>query len=336
MKKIATMILVVTLALTMLLTIVACGGGDTPVAPPPAEETTPEPTPEAPPEPDDGLVEIPDLLQMNWDEAQVILSDLGLAVESSRNLFYVTDGVRVIEMDPEPGTRVEPGSLVQVVISLLDQGEIEIVQARRGIFEGNVYTSEYLGIRIELPPEFSSLTSEERFAWHIDYMGFDPIDFLEEVPPSIWDEMHGGFLTDFSAMESHFGNISVAYGKLLELQLNWDALAYLEDFASTRHSFFGDVEGVSMTQNINTTPIRIGDNDWYLHTERLLQPHMYLDMIMLVNIYGGFVRQIYLSSSLSIQEEVDDIDKRWELVFADPNFIEYDIDTILSWITPYP
>lgn len=92
----------------------------TATAPPPAATTAPPPT-TAPPtteEPEVQTVKVPDgVLGADEDEARQKLTDAGLRVQVTRREDATMAPGTVIEVNPGPGSDVEPNSVVRIVVA---------------------------------------------------------------------------------------------------------------------------------------------------------------------------------------------------------------------------
>ena len=93
--------------LVFMVMAVACGqGGDDPTVPS-VSATTPTPTP---------LVSVPKVKGSSRDEAMATLESEGLAARSTTKPSHAKAGT-VLSQDPEQGSSVEVGSLVQFVVA---------------------------------------------------------------------------------------------------------------------------------------------------------------------------------------------------------------------------
>lgn len=72
------------------------------------------------------MVEMPDLVEIQEEEAMALLDTLGLVVEVETRFRFGANQGAVIEQDPGPGTRLERGSAVQLIVG------------RRGSFQRNI------------------------------------------------------------------------------------------------------------------------------------------------------------------------------------------------------
>ena len=213
-----------------------------------------------------------------------------------------------------------------------ESDEAGTVLPKRGIVTYNVYNSEYLDIRISLPSELNiSIYSEEVVRQWNDNV---EADFLEEVPESFWVAQDR--FIEFRADWRHnmASGISVNFIKLDGEQKNWDEIEYIDWLISQMDS--DDVER-------KTTPIQIGDNEWHSLITRIgfsdaNNNVIFNQSLTLVNVYGGFVRQIRYFSEFylrDIPDGLDDFDEIQSLIFEHDDFIELDTDEVLSWIGPY-
>ena len=90
----------------------------TTAATPPPATTAPPSTASAEPE----LVKVPDgLVGITEDEAKQRLADAGLRVQVTRREDATMAANTVLEVDPEPGSEVEPNSVVRIVVAVSPQ-----------------------------------------------------------------------------------------------------------------------------------------------------------------------------------------------------------------------
>ena len=238
---------------------------------------------------------------------------------------------------PEPEPTPEPTPNPTPVPGL---DEIEIIQPRRGMSRGNVYSSEYLDVHIVIPRVINTVHSEDELLQYNQ----ERFEFFEEIPESFWEEQN--FFVDFLATVRMGGSASasmrIEIRKLPEWQLNFDSPNYIIDWVSMRQSTLTGTDSDKLTHEINDTPFQIGDNKWYSYTEDFLsidERSRFSHDIVFINVYGGFAREIRFTyaSTTDVQPDSVNHDELISILTAQVNnYIGLDADIIVSWITPYP
>jgi beta-lactam-binding protein with PASTA domain len=91
----------------------------TSAAPVPSARTTVKPTSAPPTSEAPVTVEIPlDIVGLSEDEARQRLTDLGLRVQVTRRPDATMAPGTVLETNPQPGSQVEPNSVVRIVVAV--------------------------------------------------------------------------------------------------------------------------------------------------------------------------------------------------------------------------
>ena len=171
-----------------------------------------------------------------------------------------------------------------------EPSEETAVMPTRGEWDGNVYTNEYLGLRIVIPGDWS-IASEADIA---ALMGLGE-DFLSditdsELPEDFWDMADVASFHDMMASSLYTGaSIQVIFERLTFPLTRISGSDYIDVAAPMLEDMGFDVD----TSHEGTT--RIGDNEWYLLSTELdygvgsLFQHMY------ISTYEGFVRMITIT-----------------------------------------
>ena len=227
---------------------------------------------------------------------------------------------------------------------------LEVVQPRRGIIGGNIYGNEYLGVRIEIPTEVNaSFDSEETLAEK--YNDGVEVDFLEEIPESFWERKEQ-FLDMVVVSTSQEPNTNVAYSRsyvnviftrIEEWPEEHDTLAYINSLTSR----INEERSMSFTYEANSTPIKIGDNEWYSYTQTIYHTNQDLNFtsithsINLINIAGGFRRNIVFSTDTLLDSAIElpdafSSDDYFSMAAEEGlEVIHHTVNDFVSWITPY-
>jgi len=166
-----------------------------------------------------------------------------------------------------------------------------------GVIEGNTYTSEYLGLRIDFPdgrnaygeghvlsPEF--ISREEQ----LERLGFGSIIETSDL----WYTENG--FTDLLFLgnntQSPFDRISISFSQLMYMDLDISEVDYINNLISERSS-------ESHTYDFDSTqaPIRIGNSLWYNYrlenkiSDFSGRSYTYYSSVY-ISVYNGFVRTI--------------------------------------------
>jgi len=187
--------------------------------------------------------------------------------------------------EPEPEAEEEP------------EPEIESNNPFRGIVEGNTYKSEYLGLRIDLPD-----------VWVVEE-GVNAIGYLEEINTSNWgpDYQFLEFVAKLSMIK-----VEITFFMLDSEETDSPEIDYINNI-STGSTSMGSTD---IQFDPNQTPIRIGNNDWYVYRfERDTRGSLFTNSFNYLNFSDGFFRNI--SSGVTSTELFEPRD-------------------ILPFISPYP
>ena len=166
-----------------------------------------------------------------------------------------------------------------------------------GVIDGNTYTSEYLGLRIDFPdgrnaygeghvlnPEFRS--REEQ----LERLGIDSI--LETS--NLWYTVNSfaDLLFIGNNSQSPFNRISITFSQLMYMDLDISEVDYINNLISERSS-----ESHTYDFDSTQTPIRIGNSLWYSYRIESITSDFsgrssthYTSVY--VSVYNGFVRTL--------------------------------------------
>jgi hypothetical protein len=225
----------------------------------------------------------------------------------------------------------------------VDEVDEVSIPPTRGNFDGSVYTSEWLGMRIEIPglEEWWENDIAPNY-WVAIMEDMDPTctkdwcnpklvieaNFGEEIPEEFWDEREEAHevwkpLWTFSAQKHNRPNnisdyIEIQYRRLTLEQINFTEIDYINHIISSIEN--GDVFNL-ISYEIFDNPIRIGNYDWIRYERHQEEIRWGVETwnIIYININDRFVRTISISAFNSNE-----------------NLHENHNDFLNSWITPYP
>ena len=170
---------------------------------------------------------------------------------------------------------------------------------QRGVWENNIFKSEYLGLNFLLPD-----------GWHIasdsdiaDVMGVS-IDIMEQAAEFDLSE-----LMDISAIDAIYdmmasslagANVIITYERLVFPFTRISEIEYIETAAEMMAEM-----GVHVHFD-NSEPTRIGNYDWYSFSTSMVIEEMEILGRQFINIHDGFARIIIISYN-DMTESVDEI-----------------------------
>jgi len=154
----------------------------------------------------------------------------------------------------------------------------------RGLWEGNVYTSEYLGLQLTLPEDWIATPDEEIVA----SLGLDPDTFLPAsvVPEEVFDLPHLTSLTELSVMDPFTGASVMIIFERLEAPISENEYIALAAEALA-------LMGMEITLDFPLTTI--GAYEWHSYGSAFEVFDLTIYGRYFVNIQGGFVRAIAIS-----------------------------------------
>jgi len=123
-----------------------------------------------------------------------------------------------------------------------------------GSWEGNVFTSEYLGLRIEMPDGWVAFTDEEL----AERYGFNTA--LLESRQDLWelvDTRAGRRVPDMEILSPNFASAAILYERFYTAADQMMSSAQFNQFEADLWNAFHD------TITISDTPVRIGNLYWY-------------------------------------------------------------------------
>jgi hypothetical protein len=156
----------------------------------------------------------------------------------------------------------------------------------RGFWEGNVWTSEYLGLAFVLPAGWEKgVSSTDGGIARLVGEGAAIPDTAWDVDSALVDMVAGNSLGG--------GNINIIIGKLDALQASYLRMTSERAFVSSMVDEFNDEVGVTATVDISTP--RIGENVWHSLTVTMEMFGLAFRQKALLSFDGDFMRQITIT-----------------------------------------
>jgi len=186
-----------------------------------------------------------------------------------------------------------------VIIACGDSGanddETATPNPTRGIWDGDIFVSEYLGLEFELPSGWSKLDDDEI----AEFIGVVFLDGAPEMglefPDEVLEALEGGQFHDMLAIHPFEGtNVQIIFER--------NAIAMLiseEEYLETVVEQFEEVSGLGMEFRdfeIASEPTTIGNYDWQLLSAVIeLGPGIEMESHTFVSIQGPNIRVITIT-----------------------------------------
>jgi len=176
----------------------------------------------------------------------------------------------------------------------------------RGIWDGDTYVSEYLGLEFELPESWTKIEDDEKE----EFLG---IVFTEampemglEVPDEVIDAMEGGQFHDMFAMHPFEGtNIQILFERSPVAMLVSEE-EYIEEMAEQ----IEDVGAVGIeVDEFEIVPgtTTIGNYEWHQLSATMSMPGVELNSNTFVSIQGANIRLIIITTTSVGSDTLDDV-----------------------------
>jgi len=159
----------------------------------------------------------------------------------------------------------------------------------RGMWEGDTYSSGYLGLRFELPPEWRVMNTDEM----LQTVGLPPTVRIlpgREITHNVFNLIGGASFPDVIAYEeevlppSRDNGIMIAFFRLGPNATHVEA-EILQEMAEW-------VGGEDADITISPTTARIGRYDWYYAEQRVADAHGSLNQRIFIRLDGAIMQQI--------------------------------------------